>query len=163
MEETTAFHEAGHAFAAVVVGARVVSVTIDPDASDLPDRYGDTEVAWSRSEFTDREFAEKFALVSLAGPVAEMVMTGNPWHPATLPEWAGDWNQAMQCAQQLFDTEQACIQFLEQIAIETHQVFSRNDIWPFIGAIVDDLVAHETLEGERVHEIVEEWLRVSRI
>ena len=160
MDETTAFHEAGHAFAAVMVGARVISVTIDPDANDLPDRFGDTEVGWDRQQFSDREFAEKFALVSLAGPVAEMIMTGDRWHPALLPEWAGDWNHAMHSAQQLFDDQQRCVQFLERMAVELHQVFSRDDVWSFIGAIVDDLMAHETLEGDQVHDIVDEWLRL---
>ena len=160
MDETTAFHEAGHAFAAVMVGARVISVTIDPDANDLPDRFGDTEVGWDRQQFSDREFAEKFALVSLAGPVAEMIMTGDRWHPALLPEWAGDWNHAMHSAQQLFDDHQRCVQFLERMAVELHQVFSRDDVWSFIGAIVDDLMAHETLEGDQVHDIVDEWLRL---
>ena len=162
MEETTAFHEAGHAFAAVMVGARVISVTIDPDYNDMPDRYGDTEVGWDRSQFSDREFAEKFALVSLAGPVAEMILSGDRWHPASLPEWSGDWHQAMHSARKLFKLDADCVRFLERMAVEAHQVFSRDDVWPFIGAIVDELVAHETLEGERVHEIVEEWMRVGR-
>jgi ATP-dependent Zn protease len=162
MEETTAFHEAGHAFVAIMVGARVVSITIDPDNNDLPDRYGDTQIAWDRSQFSDREFAEKFALVSLAGPVAEMILTGDAWHPALLPEWSGDWQQAMQSARGLCKSKRECVALLERMAIESHQVLSRDDVWPFIGAIVDELVAHETLEGEQVHEIVDEWMRLNQ-
>lgn len=161
MDETTAFHEAGHAFAAVAVGAKVVSVTIEPDYDDGPRRYGDTQVEWPRERFSDREFAENLALVALAGPVAEMVVTGDPYHPASLPQWSADWYQAMTAAAGLFVEEPRRIRFLEQVAVEAHQVFSRHEIWPFIGAIVDELVAHETLEGEIVHDIVEEWLRLS--
>ena len=157
MEEVTAFHEAGHAFVAVMAGARVVSVTIEPDEDE---RYGDTEVAWSRSQFSDREFAEKLALVALAGPVTEMVMTGDRYHPALLPEWSADWAQAMNAASALFSEEAKQVEFLERMTIETHSILSRDDVWSFIGAIVDELVAHETLEGETVHEIVDQWMRL---
>lgn len=159
MDDVTAFHEAGHAFVAVMVGARVVSVTIEPDQDE---RYGDTEVAWSRERFSGREFAEKLALVALAGPVAEMVMTGDRYHPAVLPEWSADWSQAMSAASGLFSDEARQIAFLERMANESHAVLSRDDVWSFIGAIVDELVAHETLEGETVHEIVEQWMRLHR-
>ena len=37
MSEISAYHEAGHAFVAVYVGARVRSVTIAPDRDDGPD------------------------------------------------------------------------------------------------------------------------------
>ena len=47
-EELTAFHEAGHAYAAIYVGARVQSVTIDPDNDDGPKRTGDTVILWNR-------------------------------------------------------------------------------------------------------------------
>lgn len=162
MDENTIFHEAGHAFAAVMVGARVISVTIEPDNDDGPARYGDTQIAWERQKFSDREFAEKLVLVALAGPVAEMVMTGDPYHPASLPEWSGDWHQAMEAAAQLFSDQQQQVRFLERVAVDIHRVLSRDDVWPFIGAIVDELAAHETLEGETVHEITEEWLRLHR-
>ena len=38
--EITAFHEAGHVYAAIFVGAKVRSVTIDPDNDDGPNRSG---------------------------------------------------------------------------------------------------------------------------
>ncbi|MCY2993984.1 MAG: hypothetical protein NTY19_39835, partial [Planctomycetota bacterium] len=46
--EATAHHEAGHVFMALYLGARVHSVTIEPDRDDGPDRFGDTRVEWDR-------------------------------------------------------------------------------------------------------------------
>ena len=46
MSEITAYHEAGHAFIAIYVGARVRSVTIEPDWDDGPERYADIHVEW---------------------------------------------------------------------------------------------------------------------
>ena len=43
-EELTAWHEAGHAWAALLVGAKVHSVSIAPDNDDGPQRFGDTEI-----------------------------------------------------------------------------------------------------------------------
>ncbi len=44
--EATAYREAGHVFMAIYLGARVRSVTIEPDRDDGPDRFGDTQVEW---------------------------------------------------------------------------------------------------------------------
>ncbi|MCA9079144.1 MAG: hypothetical protein KDA58_01245, partial [Planctomycetaceae bacterium] len=82
MAELVAYHEAGHAYVALQLGARVLSLTIDPDWDDGPQRYGDTEIAWDTDELTDEEFRHHSILVALAGPVAEMIHTGDPFHPA---------------------------------------------------------------------------------
>ena len=47
--EITAYHEAGHVFMAIYLGARVRSVTIEPDRDDGPDRLGDAQVEWDRA------------------------------------------------------------------------------------------------------------------
>ena len=50
MSQIAAYHEAGHAFMAIYVGARVRSVTIDPDWDDGPDRFGDAFLFAQRDE-----------------------------------------------------------------------------------------------------------------
>jgi acetyl esterase/lipase len=76
--EIAAYHEAGHVFMAIYLGARVRSVTIEPDRDDGPDRFGDAQVEWDLAHFTPRELYEKSVLVALAGPVAEMIHRGAP-------------------------------------------------------------------------------------
>ena len=86
MSEVSAYHEAGHAFMAIYVGARVRSVTIEPDWDDGPQRFADTQVAWPLDQFTDRELHEKSVLVALAGPVAEMIHSGEAFYPGFVAE-----------------------------------------------------------------------------
>ena len=51
LSEISAYHEAGHAFMAIYVGARVRSVTIEPDRDDGPERHADIQVEWPLDRF----------------------------------------------------------------------------------------------------------------
>lgn len=155
MDDTTAYHEAGHAFAAVRLGARVRLVTIAPDFDDGPRRYGDTQIEWDHSRATDKELRYKSVLVSLAGPVAEMIYTGEPFHPGFVPEWSSDWKLAWEAAATVHANERTRLTFLEQATAEMYRLFKRDDNWAALAAVVDELLAHETLEGEVVHDIVD--------
>ncbi|MBT6155264.1 MAG: hypothetical protein HOK71_11350 [Planctomycetaceae bacterium] len=158
MPEISAYHEAGHAFIAIYVGARVRSVTVDPDWDDGPKRHGDAQIEWPTAQFTDQEFCEKSILVALAGPVAEMIHSGNPFHPAMVAEWAADWSAAWELAAAFHANEKRRMTYLEQTTIGLYQTMQRDDSWAALAAIVDHLLAHETLEGEEVEEIVRQWL-----
>jgi len=94
MPELIAYHEAGHALMAVSLGGKVKQVTIEPDNDDGPDRQGDTKVVWRRAGISDKEFAKIAVQVSLAGPVAEMIYSGDPYHPGLVAEWAADRREA---------------------------------------------------------------------
>jgi ATP-dependent Zn protease len=155
-EEITAWHESGHAFVAAWLGATVESVSIDPDADDGPQRFGDIVVRWDRGRFSDREIAEKSVLVALSGPVTEMIHRDDPLHPATVSEWSQDWLLAWTAADFIRDQRQR-MAHLEQITQELYHLLSQDHHWAAIGAIVDHLLAYETLEGETIHEIVSEW------
>ena len=158
MSEVSAYHEAGHACMAIMVGARVQSVTIAPDWDDGPERYADIRVEWPVNQFTERELHEKAVLVALAGPVAEMLHRGERLHPGLVAEWAVDWKLAWESAAALFPNERKRLTYLEQTAVKLYQLLDRDDHWAAIAAIVDHLLAHETLEGEEVEEIIRQWL-----
>ena len=156
--EISAYHEAGHAFMAVYVGARVRSVTIEPDWDDGPERHADIQVQWPTNPLTNRELCEKSILVALAGPVAEMLHSGEPYHPGFVAEWAADWKTAWEAAAQLFASEPKRLAYLEQVTVKLHRFLDREGHWAALAAIVDNLLAHETLEGEEVESIVQQWL-----
>ena len=155
--ESTAYHEAGHAFMATQQGARVRSVTIDPDNDDGPERFGDTQVVW-RSSLSDREFRERAIRVSLAGPVAEMLYTGDPYHPGLVAEWAQDWQTAWELAEPLIPQHRRRLEYLEQMTSQLYQLMNAEPNWSAIASLADHLLAHETLEAEEVIDIVNEWL-----
>lgn len=159
MSEISAYHEAGHAFAAIHVGARVRRVTIEPDRDDGPQRYADIQVEWPLDQFTARELHEKSVLVALAGPVAEMLYSGEPFHPGLVAEWAADWQLAWESATLLIRSERKRLAYLEQATVRLYRLLDREDHWAALAAIADNLLAHETLEGEEVEEIVGQWFR----
>lgn len=158
MSEVSAYHEAGHAFMAIYAGARVRSITIEPDWDDGPERHADTQVEWPLSRFTERELHEKSILVALAGPAAEMLHSGDPFHPGLVPEWASDWNLAWEAASHFLADERKRLAYLEDASIRLYRLLDREDHWAAVAAIVDHLLAHETLEGEEVEEIVSQWI-----
>jgi ATP-dependent Zn protease len=159
VSEIVAYHEAGHVFMAFVVGARVRYVTIEPDRDDGPERYGDTQVLWQRSRYAPRELAEKEVQVALAGPVAEMIHSGDPFHPGFVAEWSADWQAAWASAEILAPDEQKRMRYLEQASIQLHRLLGRDDHWAALAAVVDNLLAHERLEEEEIAEILQAWLR----
>jgi len=158
MSELTAYHEAGHALVAFLLGGRVSQVTIDPDSADGPSRHGDTQVLWRPAGISDKEFAKITVKVSLAGPVAEMIYSGDPFHPGTVPEWAADWRDAWQAAMLLKPSERQRMEYLEQVSIQLHHRLQEGATWEALASLADNLLAHETLDAEQVEEIVREWI-----
>lgn len=158
MSELIAYHEAGHALMAVLLGGKVKQVTIEPDDDDGPDRQGDTQVLWRRSGISDDEFAKIAVQVSLAGPVAEMIYSGDPYHPGLVAEWAADWREAWEAATPLHPAERQRLEYLEQISIQLYHRLKQDDLWAPLASLADNLLAHETLDCEQVDEIVEDWL-----
>lgn len=141
---------------AVHLGAEVLSLSIDPDFDDGPKRFGDVQIRWTTGRSSNRQMAMNEILVSLAGPVTEMIHSGDPFHPATVAEWSMDWKMAWD-ATTFLKTDKEKMQFLERTTVELHQTLSQANHWAGIGALVDHLLAYEILEGETVHEIVEQW------
>lgn len=156
--EATAYHESGHVLMALYVGAQVDSVTVDPDWDDGPKRFGDTRIIWEPADYSPREYHEKRILVALAGPVAEMLYTGDAFHPGIVAEWAADWQEAWETAATLHSDQRKRLMFLEQTSAEIYQLLNGEDCWAAIAALADHVLAHETLEGEQVEEIVSAWI-----
>lgn len=141
-----------------LLGGKVKYVTIEPDDDDGPDRFGDTQVRWRRSGISEKEFAQRAVQVSLAGPVAEMIYSGNPYHPGLVAEWAVDWQIAWQSAELLHPGERQRLDYLEQISIQLYQRLKADDLWAALASLADHLLAHETLDSEQVEEILDQWL-----
>lgn len=155
MCEETAYHEAAHAFMALHVGAKVVAVTIAPDFDDGPERHGETTVQWLADGSSSKERAAKEVLIALAGPVGEMIHRGEPLHPGFVPEWCADWRSAWELSAQIVPDERKRLAYLERTTAEIHKLMSRDDVWASFALVVDQLLAHEHLEGWQVEEIFE--------
>jgi len=158
MSELIAYHEAGHALMAHLLGGTVQLVTIAPDNDDGPERDGDTQVLWRRGSIGEKQFAINSVHVSLAGPAAEMIYSGDPYHPGTVAEWSADWNDAWASAMILYADERKRLVYLEQVAVRCYRRLKQDALWAALAALADHLLAHDTLEQEQVEEIVAEWL-----
>ncbi len=157
MSEISAYHEAGHAWMAIYLGGQVRSVTIEPDWDNGPRRDGDVQIAWPVQAFNQRELCEREILVALAGPVAEMIHRGEPFHPGLVEEWANDWQQAWAAAEILHIDQRKRLTYLEGATRQLDQLLGQDVHWAALAAIVDHLLAHRTLTGDQVMEIVAPW------
>ena len=157
--EESAYHESGHAFMAHRLGAYVHQITIEPADDDGPARYGDVMVEWKKPFASRRELVIAKIQVALAGPAAEMIYLQSPLHPAFVKEWALDWSMAEAFVAEIVKDPEQRMLLLEQTVAELFQFFDRQDIWPAIAALSDELLAHETLEWEQVEEVLGFWSR----
>ena len=158
MLELTAYHEAGHAVMAHLLGGRVRQVTIEPDNDDGPRRSGDTQILWRRGAIAERDFARISVQVHLAGPAAEMAYSGEPYHPALVAEWTADWRGAFEAAAILHADERKRTQYLEEALRRLYHQLRGDDVWKALAALADSLLAHETLDEEQVREVLDELL-----
>lgn len=143
---------------AAFLGGKVRSVTIEPDDDDGPQRFGDTQVVWRTSRMSERKLCENCIQVSLAGPVAEMLYSGDPYHPGLVAEWASDWQAAWEAAATLFSDQRKRLEYLESVTGVLYRMLDSEPNWSAVASLADSLLAHETLEAEEVEEIVGEWL-----
>ncbi|MCA9165229.1 MAG: hypothetical protein KDA62_19690, partial [Planctomycetales bacterium] len=73
-------------------------------------------------------------------------------------EWADDWRLAWDAAATLIADERRRVHYLEQTTLRLHRRLDQEPYWSALAALADNLLAHETLEGEQIDEIVAEWL-----
>ena len=142
---------------AIVLGGRVPQATIEPDRDDGPQRHGDVRVLWPKANPANKAFAEKLVLTALAGPVAEMIHTGEPYHPGFVAEWAGDWQLAFAAAEPIVADQRKRLAWLESQVRRLYEMFN-DRFWPAVAALADELSAHETLEEEQILEAVGPWI-----
>ena len=139
---TEAWHEAGHALAAHLLGARVVLVTLE---SELDGHGGHVEVDW-----TDvAEHVRGSAMVALAGPVAELVYRGEELldDPQVWAAWRADWDAAEACLEEL-ESEPALREELRRALLaELQAAFGDPHMSERLARIADALDAHETLDS----------------
>ena len=152
-----AYHEAGHAVIAALLGGKIVSVSIEENSLDTPWLAGLAAVAWPIGWTETRQIGCEL-MTLLAGPAAEMVYTGEPLHPATVAQWRGDWQAAQQLLATKIRDERKRIAALERTCSDLFSRLQEDRLWQAISEVADLLDSHETIEGEEVHDCVSRWI-----
>ena len=148
--DRTIYHEAGHCVMAVFKGAKVGRATIAPEEDGF---HGFVEILWPRkSPMMDH------VIVALSGPVAEMIYSGEPYHPGLVPEWTHDWKQAWCILRPQLRSDRDCLMQLEQLVAKLYRSFTSDSWWAATAAVSDLLEAHEEIGHEEIAEEVRQWL-----
>ncbi len=133
-------------------------MSISPDRDDGPDRHGLTEVHWRHSKQPPATRALKLVQVCLAGPVVEMIYSGDPFHPGLVGEWAEDWRTAWSIAEALEADERKRLRLLERIVVDLYRQLKQDDVWAAVAELADQLLVHETLDNAGIREVLGQWL-----
>lgn len=133
-------------------------ISIDPEWDDEHLRQdGVIEVHWPAG-LNPKSMATSGIEVALAGPAAEMVHIQAPYHPAFVKAWSVDWQTAWSLAESAHADKTPRMRALERTTRDLYQWFSNDTIWQAVASLVDELLAHEHLESEEVHDILGSWL-----
>ena len=153
-DETTAWHEAGHAVIATLLGGKVETVSVEFE--DLQSA-GDTRVRWTETD--SRQQALDDIQVALAGPVAEMVFVGDYDYLRIRAEHAADWDVVSASLSRLRMSPTAAEKLLNRIAAELYQWIRTDNVWAAIGDVADRVLVDGTIDGPTVQELVDFWDR----
>ena len=140
--DAKAWHEAGHALVAHLLGGRVLHVTLDLDDGE---QDGEVAVAWPR---TSEPLESRSGRVALAGAVAELVFLGDDpdLDTATLSAWRGDWREVCRCAAVLERDPERRKALLRTWIGEVHALLDAPGHEDALARIADALHAHGTLD-----------------
>ena len=149
--DARAWHEAGHALAAHLLGGVVREVTLE---SERDESEGHVAVEWSSAPA--HESAMRSAMVALAGPVAELVFRGedvldDPWELST---WRGDWDEAESQLSELHPDEDQREAARREILLKLYRAFGEADGYESPARLADALDAHGTLDEALFDEAV---------
>lgn len=142
-DELEAWHEAGHAVVAHLLGGRVLSVSLEPAEESLGGR---STVEWRGADA--REAASLSGRVALAGPIAEVERFGgedlDDVH--VLAAWAADWSEIERCVAVVEPDAAARERVVEAWAREVRGLLADPEVEERVARVADALDAHGELD-----------------
>jgi hypothetical protein len=148
MREGTAYHEAGHAVMAFLLGVRVGKVTILPGkdyagAAAIDERlvrfkYGEIDTSSQKR----RNDLEKNCLILLAGPIAQHTFTqkGISFHADD------DNSKIVACASALNGSPEATCEYIEKLELLVRSELASN--WSLVENLAAELMARNEIDGD---------------
>jgi ATP-dependent Zn protease len=146
--EHIAYHEAGHAVIALVLGYKVGKVTIKPKPFTLGNVEMEVGEA-SSDRCVDRDAAD--IKIDLAGSLAERLVNHSPLNELIEQGSRGDWLSVRRTARQLNTQREAEI-LIVMLALETAALVQQHK--EAIGRVAAALLERETLTGDDIKSLV---------
>lgn len=160
VDESTAYHEAGHLVAAYFLGIPLakIAVTIDEDSAGrfmrrLMFKAGELDVG--NSDRT-RVKAERYAQVSLSGIVAQRRNRPSSirnWHPT------GDYRTAQELIMLITRSQEEVQAYLNLILVRASMMFDDPYRWRCVESVAAGLIEKKTLSREEAVTLMLEVLR----
>lgn len=153
---STAYHEAGHAVAATILGLTFTSVTIEPDEDSLGNCIHPSVFGYEYRGIRERKkIVRECIIVSYAGLQAEKIF--NP----KAEEWRSgeDKDSAFNLSREFCVLPKGCscvgdeahIEFLGKLQREARHLIRQH--WSFVSTVAEALLNAKTLTGDQVEEI----------
>ncbi len=152
--EATAYHEAGHAVAAYVVGRRVREISIVADGDMLGHvAYWPWPDSFHPDYETDgktRRMVESGIITSLAGPVAEALFRGrHNWRGAN-----SDTRQAVDLASYMCGGAEETGAYIGWLFWRARTILSLPEHWAAVQALAGDLLEQRRIGTQRARQII---------
>jgi hypothetical protein len=143
-QATTAYHEAGHAVAALILGRPVAWVSVRPDRKFLG------VCAFGKSVFRPSEdWVEREAVIALAGPAAEAGLTGEiDWLAA-----AHDRDYAFDLARGRVGHSRRAERLVKRWLARADHLLGRPEAWEAVERIAAELVQLEEISGRAARHL----------
>ncbi len=160
--ESTAYHEAGHAFAAWRLGVRTTALSIVPDGDAkgfhahrtyfrsldlvfLPHAYDSSPRAQRR--------VENMALVCCAGPAAQRHFNPRGFRTYHAED---DWHQAVDLLLRKSENTEIVEAYFKLIELRAQNFVAGRWQWPLIECLAEALLKRQRLTGKEVRRVIGE-------
>ncbi len=134
--EGTAYHEAGHAIVALLLGFSVESAGIDTNGGYC---------IWNETLYVSEDrFPESWAAVNLAGSIAREIATGEPD--------SGPLTQDDLAVRSLSVGPEGLEELLGKARSRAEEILQ--DSWPLVQVLARALLRYRRLQGEQIQDII---------
>lgn len=147
IDDTSAYHEAGHVLVAHLLGGRVLESTIEAEDEG---HMGRTTVEWRG--FAVRERTRRSALAALAGPIGEAMWRGEDGPFDGPSAWADDAGEIEAALGELAPAAERQIT-LHEWTREVVQLLQDAAVWESLCRVADALAAHGTLDRDLLDDL----------
>ena len=147
--EAEAWHEAGHALIAHLLGGEVQTLTLESDEEAFEGR---ATIAWPAA--SPDEAARRSALTALGGPLAELIFRGEVDldDPQLVQAWDGDWQEVERCAAAVQPNPDLRTDIIQRWLHEVETTLRTPRSEEILARIADALDAHGTLDDTLFEE-----------